>query len=72
MAENETYQLDYEYLVEKVKLLLSKRKLTERTHEAAYDFVFKSGWAREEWDLLESITGWTETDIPDELRENDE
>jgi hypothetical protein len=61
---------DYEYLVEKVKLLLSKRYVTSRTHEEAYDFTFKY-WGRAEWDALTSLTNWTPEDVPEELKEDD-
>jgi hypothetical protein len=56
-----------EQLTAAVKALLSKRCVTEWTHEQAYDFTFKS-WGRDEWDKLLDLTGWTEADISDELK----
>ena len=64
----EKTQEDYKLLVEAVKNLLSKRAVTDRTYEEAYDFTFKS-WGWDEWDKLADLTEWTESDIPEELKE---
>lgn len=45
-------------LVEAVKGLLDCREGTERIHEEAYDFTFKSGPHREFWNKLIELTDW--------------
>lgn len=59
-----------EQLTAAVKNLLNKRAVTDRVYEEAYDFTFKS-WGWDEWDKLTELSGWTETDIPEELKDKD-
>ncbi len=59
-----------EQLTTAVKNLLSKRAVTDRVYEEAYDLTFKS-WGWDEWAKLTELSGWTETDIPEELKDKD-
>jgi hypothetical protein len=44
-----------------IKALLDCREWTERTHQDAYDFTFKSGPHRTAWENLARLTNWVAT-----------
>ena len=66
-GEVEQLQAEKAELEAAIRTLLDYREWTERIHEDAYDFVFKSGRHREAWNKLMLLTDWFPTPEPEDL-----